>query len=52
MEMFNAFSDNLKLKISSSPEWEKLNKPQASTPAAANAAVAAAAFDDSDDIPF
>ncbi len=32
MEMFNAFSDNLKKKIMSSPEWEKLNKPQAAQP--------------------
>ena len=51
MEMFNAFSDNLKLKISSSPEWEKLNKPQASTPAAAGAP-GKPAFDEDDDIPF
>lgn len=54
MEMFNAFSDNLKLKISSSPEWQKKHgktpapQPQSSTPAAKQG------FDDmdSDDIPF
>ena len=54
MEMFNGFSDNLKAKISASPEWQK---KQGKTPAqsnvdAANAAVAAAAFDDDSEIPF
>jgi len=48
MEMFNAFSDNLKKKIQGSPEWEKLqSKPK-------QVAAAPAASDDmtDDDIPF
>lgn len=51
MEMFATFSDNLKAKIASSPEWQKLQgkTPAAQTPASAPAA---AGFDDSDDIPF
>jgi hypothetical protein len=49
MEMFNAFSDNLKKKIMSSPEWEKLNKP-AQAPAAT--AAAPAGIPEDDDIPF
>lgn len=50
MEMFNGFSDNLKAKISASPEWEKLSKPKAAAPAAA--APAAPSFSEDDDIPF
>lgn len=50
MEMFNGFSDNLKAKISSSPEWQKL---QGKTPAPApQSAPAKPAFDEDDDIPF
>jgi len=50
MEMFNGFSDNLKAKISSSPEWQK---KQGNTPAPApQAAPAKPAFDEDDDIPF
>ena len=50
MEMFNAFSENLKKKIASSPEWQKLHgQPQ--TPARQAPAKPAAAFED-DDIPF
>ena len=48
MTMFQGFSDNLKKKIMSSPEWEKLQK----APAPAIAAIAAFTEDDSDDIPF
>ena len=50
MEMFASFSDNLKLKISSSPEWQKLQGKAPATQAAP-AAPAAAGFED-DDIPF
>jgi hypothetical protein len=35
MAMFETFSDNLKKKISSSPEWQKRNAPQSSAPASA-----------------
>lgn len=51
MEMFATFSDNLKAKIASSPEWQKLQgkTPAAQTPAPAPAA---AGFDQDDDIPF
>ena len=51
MELYATFSDNLKAKIASSPEWEKL---QGGKPAAQAApAPAATSFDDDDsDIPF
>jgi hypothetical protein len=50
MEMFNGFSDNLKAKISSSPEWQK---KQGNTPAPTpQGAPAKPAFDEDDDIPF
>ena len=50
MEMFNGFSDNLKAKISSSPEWQK---KQGNTPAPApQSAPAKPAFNEDDDIPF
>ena len=50
MEMFNGFRDNLKAKISSSPEWQK---KQGKTPAPApQAAPAKPAFDEDEDIPF
>lgn len=48
MDLFNTFSDNLKAKITSSPEWQKLqvqSKAQTSVPAPASE------FED-DDIPF
>jgi hypothetical protein len=31
LTLFETFSDNLKAKISSSPEWEKIGKPQKNT---------------------
>jgi hypothetical protein len=44
MELFNGFSENLKKKITASPEWEKLSsKKPAPVPAVA---------EESDDIPF
>lgn len=50
MEMFNGFSDNLKLKISSSPEWQKKHgKTPAPTP---QGAPAKPVFDEDDDMPF
>jgi hypothetical protein len=50
MEMFNGFRDNLKAKISASPEWQK---KQGNTPAPApQAAPAKPAFDEDEDIPF
>jgi hypothetical protein len=49
MEMFNGFSDNLKAKISSSPEWQKL---QGKTPAPAPQQSAPASTFEDDDIPF
>ncbi len=50
MTMFETFSDNLKAKIKSSPEWQKLERQMSvgSAPAAAPAAAA----DEDDDIPF
>lgn len=52
MEMFNGFSDNLKAKISSSPEWQKL-QGKAQAPAQAPQSAPAGKFDDmDDDIPF
>jgi hypothetical protein len=47
MTMFQSFSDNLKKKIMSSPEWEKLQGK--TTP---QAAPAAPSFDEDEDIPF
>ena len=49
MEMFNGFSENLKAKISSSPEWQKLHG-KAQMPVR-QAQPAAAPLED-DDIPF
>jgi hypothetical protein len=47
MVMFETFSENLKKKISASPEWQKRNAPQNSAP------VPAASYpDQDDDIPF
>lgn len=47
MAMFDTFSENLKKKISSSPEWQRRNAPQTNAPAPA------ASYDDMDDsIPF
>ena len=52
MEMFNGFSDNLKAKISSSPEWQKL-QGKAQEPAQQPQGAPAGKFDDmDDDIPF
>ena len=52
MEMFATFSDNLKKKIESSPEWQKLmNKAPATTQAPLPAAPAGGMEED-DDIPF
>ena len=51
MEMFNTFSDNLKKKIMTTPEWEKLNG-KASASAGTPSAPAAPALDEDDDIPF
>jgi len=47
MTMFQGFSDNLKKKIMSSPEWEKLQKAPAPTVVAT-----AALTEDDSDIPF
>jgi len=56
MEMFNGFSDNLKAKISSSPEWQKLHGAYVKEAAAAVSKLAGPpakpAFDEDDDIPF
>jgi hypothetical protein len=47
MAMFETFSENLKKKISSSPEWQRRNAPQTNAPAPA-----ASYPDQDDDIPF
>jgi hypothetical protein len=55
MEMFNGFSENLKKKITSSPEWEKINKSYVKEAAGAIAKLAGPPVmeDESfDDIPF
>lgn len=55
MEMFEGFSEHLKKKIESSPEWQKLtgNKPAAEATQKAQAAQAPAMDDaEEDDIPF
>jgi hypothetical protein len=58
MEMFNKFSENLKAKISSSPEWQKLNGKksddgdQYQRDAIASANSRQPASDEDDDIPF
>ena len=55
MDMFATFSDNLKKKIESSPEWQKLmgTKPVAQVAQPSTAPQASAIDDyDSDDIPF
>jgi hypothetical protein len=47
MAMFDTFSENLKKKISSSPEWQRRSAPQSNAPAPD------ASYDDMDDsIPF
>lgn len=50
MTMFETFSDNLKAKIKSSPEWQKLERQMSG--GSAPAAAPAAAADEDDDIPF
>ena len=50
MALFESFSDNLKTKIQSSPEWQKLHGTQ---PAQESKSAPAGKFDDMDeDIPF
>lgn len=55
MEMFNGFSEHLKKKIESSPEWEKLNKTYTKEAAQAISTLAGQpepSADEEDDIPF
>lgn len=49
MVLFETFSDNLKAKITSSPEWQKLQGKAAPAP---NSAPAGSAEEEDDDIPF
>jgi hypothetical protein len=51
MAMFEKFSDHLKAKIQSSPEWEKLQGKQ-SAPAQVTTNPISTGFDEDDDIPF
>jgi len=51
MVMFDTFSENLKKKIQSSPEWEKLNKKTKTVDDIAPKALATS-FDEDEDIPF
>ena len=48
MVLFETFSDNLKAKITSSPEWQKMQ----SKPAPATGAAPAAGVEEDEDIPF
>jgi hypothetical protein len=54
MEMFNTFSDHLKKKIMSSPEWEKVNRTYTKEAAGAISKLAGPPTmeDEDDDIPF
>ena len=52
MAMFETFSDNLKAKITSSPEWQKMQGKAAPAPATGAAPASAAPETDFDDIPF
>jgi hypothetical protein len=53
MEMFNAFSDHLKAKISASPEWQKKNGTEPAKASQNQGASAKPSFDEEDsDIPF
>ena len=52
MEMFDTFSDNLKKKIQSSPEWEKLSKKTKTVDDIAPKAPAKSFDEDDGDIPF
>jgi hypothetical protein len=51
MEMFNGFSEHLKKKIMSSPEWEKL-QGKIKHQDRPDVGAAPIAFDDDDSIPF
>ena len=52
MVMFDTFSENLKKKIQSSPEWEKLNKKTKTVDDIAPKAPAKSFDEDDGDIPF
>lgn len=52
MSMFETFSDNLKAKIKSSPEWQKLENKAKASSATPMPAEAPAVTDEDDDIPF
>lgn len=52
MEMFDTFSDNLKKKIQSSPEWEKLSKKTKTVDDIAPKAAGSSFDEDDGDIPF
>lgn len=52
MAMFETFSDNLKAKIKSSPEWQKLEKKMGSMDEVNAQAQVASAVDEDDSIPF
>jgi hypothetical protein len=52
MVMFNTFSENLKKKIQSSPEWEKLSKKTKTVDDIAPKAAGSSFDEDDGDIPF
>jgi hypothetical protein len=52
MAMFEAFSDNLKTKITSSPEWQKLQGKKTDAPVPTSQPSANSVMDDDSDIPF
>lgn len=52
MEMFETFSENLKKKIQSSPEWEKLSKKTKTVDDIAPKAAGSSFDEDDSDIPF
>jgi hypothetical protein len=52
MELFNSFSDNLKMKIEKSPEWQSRFTTHSSAPARVTSNAQLPEYDLNDDVPF